>query len=735
MKNSTWQIQRCQALIPHVIVVLWLVYLGVMIWQHAIQSVQPPNYDPLKYIQKAMNFWKAVDQGELFNPLNIEPAVRPPGTILMSYPFGFSDDFRGYHFRSVFLPILCMVFAVYLASGIPRTLTDGWGVAAAAILFSAIPTFYNFDLSEINYRPSFWGLVDNFQGGIAALAMAGYIRSLKARSLLWLLLGASIGSFTLLIKPSGLMIMALLTLVWLIVVILEGWWAHRHQQSVLNLRRYVIIGGLQTFLIYAVVVLFCIFSNYFSKESFAYARQALGVMRSVLKVPPSDIFYLVFSSFGIAFVLWVLVNGLHLILNFSRRNERKNGLSVRQVGLILSVLAVWCLGTWYWLIVQSGGSQVRYFFPFLMMGMVCIIPISSHVFQYCHLWMRRAILVLCFAPMFNIGVLLALESPAIAWQRFTGVNVSVGKDKEEVNQACVFLDELKNRKMSANLFSFFSGVLPDSFIMVGAYQELVWPDLPVFKTASMVDWVNGFVVKTDQLLNADYILVRKDLNSMAEKLNGRMIDTSDAENILFQAWLSSLDINAGVKPFSEGSVLRLLEIVDRKAFEYAVATFMSEKFWRPEFIAANSPPRWSNKAGVSEYAKEPAATEIVFGDAYQLHVLSLHRLGTGLKIELWWEKLLCEGPNSQQIMFFHLVDPSGKMLMDFYLPLDKYYPPFDDRRWRYGTVTVDQPLPDDATAVAFGIFSPDHRFLMPDKGVQDWNGIRVLVPIPINESK
>src|SRR5450759_3536200 len=104
-----------QPWLPHLLVIIWLLYLAVAIWQRALHSAQPPLFDPLSYMQKALYFWRAVEQGTLVNPFSLEPSVRPPGTILMSYPFGFSPDFRGFYFRSVFLPILCVVAAVYIA--------------------------------------------------------------------------------------------------------------------------------------------------------------------------------------------------------------------------------------------------------------------------------------------------------------------------------------------------------------------------------------------------------------------------------------------------------------------------------------------------------------------------------------------------------------------------------------------------------------------------------------------
>ena len=729
MKDTTGYPLRCQAVIPHAIVILWLIYLGAMIWQHDIQSVQPPHHDPLTYMEKAMNFWKAVDQGKLFNPLNIEPTARPPGTILMSYPFGFSSDYKGFLFRSVFLPILFIVIAVYMAAGIPRTSSEGWGIAAVSILFSAIPMFYNFDFNEINSGSTHWGLVDNFQAGIAALAAAGFVKSLKARSLIWLMWGAFFGSFALLIKPSGLMIMALLTATWLIVVIVDCLWARKYQQPDSDLHRYVVIGGILTLLIYSVVVLVCFFSNYFSTENFGYAKRAMKVMGEMLKVPPLQVISLLFGSAGIAFVVWVLGKGVLIIYYCFSCNDRYNPLSAIRVGLLLSTPVIWSLGVWYWLVVQTGGNQVRYFHPFFLMGAICMIPISLYIFQYSHRWIRLAELVLCFLPALNIGALLALESPSIQWQRLTGVSVSVGKDREEVNQAYAFLDELRRRNMGANLYSFYLGALSDIFVTVGIYEGMVKLDLPVFKTVLSADWLRGFIIRTDQLLDVDFILIRKDLGLLSENIFDRQIDTYISECIVFQAWLCGLNGNAGLKTVSDGRVLRVIEIIDRKAFAYAVESFVAAHSWRPEFIAANSQRQWSNEADVSGYAGNLAAKEIDYEGIYTLHALVLRHADTGLKVELWWEEMRHENANRQRYMFFHLVDRSGKILHDLYLPLDNYVPPFDNRRWRYGSITFEQPLPNEATSLAFGIFRPNHDFLLPDKGVRDWGGIRVLVPV------
>src|SRR5436305_4338250 len=104
-----------RTILPPAVAVLWLLLLALEMWPMVQQSVQPPVYDTLTYFQKAKNFWAAVSMLKLTNPLNLEPVFRPPGTILMSYPVGFTNDFHGFYFRSIFIPILLLVAAVYCA--------------------------------------------------------------------------------------------------------------------------------------------------------------------------------------------------------------------------------------------------------------------------------------------------------------------------------------------------------------------------------------------------------------------------------------------------------------------------------------------------------------------------------------------------------------------------------------------------------------------------------------------
>ena len=48
---------------PHVLVITWVVFLAMTIWQHALASVQPPWGDAVSYLWKAASFWNAYSSG------------------------------------------------------------------------------------------------------------------------------------------------------------------------------------------------------------------------------------------------------------------------------------------------------------------------------------------------------------------------------------------------------------------------------------------------------------------------------------------------------------------------------------------------------------------------------------------------------------------------------------------------------------------------------------------------
>jgi hypothetical protein len=716
--------------LPHVLVACWLLYLGGSIWQHVLHSVQVPLYDAISYMQKAVNFWQSVDKGLFPNPLNLEPTGRPPGTILMSYPLGLTPDFRGFHFRSVFLPILSIVAAVYIVAGMVQVKASGWRVAAMAFLFSSLPMFYWMDWNDERNSTNGWGMVDNFQAGIAAMAVAAVLKSQMTRSRLWLLFGALLASFTLLVKPSGLMVMALTFLIWLMMITFEWIQALRLQRSASALRAYAFSGVAIILVVYIFVIVLCVFSNYFSAGNFDFARQALAVLRkSGLYSSFLPFFH---KSLGEAMPLWVIGMSLLLIHQMFVAREGDKGTVLKASVLLLAAIVTWISGAWYWLVVQSGESQIRYFYPFMLMGCICVGSAALHVWPRIGRPAGLILTAVCFLPALNMAALLAAgDSPSSRWQYMTGVSVSVGGDREEVSQAYTFLEEVRKTKKDARIY-FFANTMPTHiFACVGIYEKMMKPDLAGFSPVHPVHWTRGFAVRIDELLDCDYILVHKySDNHIKRDLPSRHGDAFESESRAFENWVFTLNERSGLEIASDGRQLRLLRIADRAALNRAIDQFIPTREWRPEFKAANRPMWWNTDTVKAAYGN-PAAEDIGFGGVYKLHALAINRVEQGITIDVWWEELHHEEANNQRYMFFHLVDKSGKIIYNQQIELFPYRPLDAEKRWRHGSTTFYGVLPDgNLTSLAFGIYQPSGQFLLTDKQMpSDWEGRRVLIPL------
>jgi hypothetical protein len=724
--------------VPHILVICWIAFLWATIWDHASRSVVPPVYDPLGYLQKGINFWQSINHGQYVNPLNIVPASRPPGTILMSAPFGYPVALHWFYFRSVFFPLVCIVAAVYMAAGKSKSLAARWGIAATALLFSSLPMFYHFELIASMPNLMRFGLVDNFQAGVAAMAAAAFVRSLTNGSLRWLFAGGGMAAFTLLIKPSGVGVMALLGISWAMVATLEWFEARNRPEDSIGLKRYLAFGFILLSVIYSMVIVVCVKSQYLSAENFSFARKVLATAKDVLAVPLSEIPLLFHYSTGEAILIWTI--GIVILFglfwhNFDGLNDK---MLFKMVGFLASATIIWSGGIWYWLVVQSGGNQIRYFYPFFLMGIVFVVPLFVHIWLRSDKWLRLVMVMVCFLPAVNMGLILVQKDPSIVWQKVTGVSVSVGKNSEVVKQAYDFLEMVRRRGENRNVYSFAGGIQAMIFENVGLYEKLVKPTSSTFITRHPIDWVNGFVTRLVDLLSSDYILfepVKDNIEIQSAMRLGHIKKFSD-ESRAFHAWLTQLTEQDGIKVVSDDSV-RLLEITDRLWFEHQITRFIAGRSWRPEFKAAN-PHRWWSASEVASYVnKEPAASDIRFGDLYKLHVIALSRVGKDIKIEFWWEELRHEDCNRQRRMFFHFVDSEGRIRSQQHISLAGYMPPHQDRRWRYGAIKFDPSIDSNISALAFGVWHPDSKvgILMADKGVRDWDGRRVVIPLNAGKEK
>jgi hypothetical protein len=374
----------------------------------------------------------------------------------------------------------------------------------------------------------------------------------------------------------------------------------------------------------------------------------------------------------------------------------------------------------------------------MLMGAIFGLPALLSAWPRVASWMRAALVVASIAGAANIGLLLmAGDSPSHAWQHATGVSVSVGYHREEVENANALLAKVRAAGKDARVYFTPTSAAPQAFLFVGAYEKAVHPKLPAFEPVSPMDWTRGFVVRTNELVDSDYIVTRKFEGRPAEsRFAAKEFTTFDAESNAFDGWLSTLDARAGLELVSDGKAVRVLRVADRELFAAAVRKFVSEHQWRPEFHAANrpAPPEWSDAQGIAEVLRPPYVGPVAFQDLYVVHAIRASEADNGVRVDVWWEEAKHEPANGQRYLFLHLVDEKGTILQALQIPLFPYAPPSPDKRWRHATATFHDVLPNPTIrALAFGIYEPQRKDggLISSTGNArvDWGGKRNIIAI------
>jgi hypothetical protein len=206
-----YSIRQFVSILPELIVVGWLAFLAFATWEHAKHAEMPPIWDAYTYYEKSQNAWTALSQNKSISSLlNVPPAVRPPGTILMAYPFGFVPDFRGFYFRSIYTAICLLVAAIYLAiwqRGMRSSLR--WLLATSTIAATTFGGFWHFEPPGL-HSPVYWGLVDSFFAGIAAISAAAGIRYARDRKFIWAIVAIIFSVICPFVKPVGMGVMLVL---------------------------------------------------------------------------------------------------------------------------------------------------------------------------------------------------------------------------------------------------------------------------------------------------------------------------------------------------------------------------------------------------------------------------------------------------------------------------------------------------------------------------------------------
>ena len=576
---------------PLLIVCLLVAVVGFGMRERSSRAIAPPIYDALSYFDKGEATWKALKQGKIFGTLNVEPTRRPPGTTLMSFPFGFNPDFHGFLFRSVFIPIFVWGLALGIAiRPVAKSSSARWlGMGLVAALLS-MPMFYHFE-PRIDYPGTdLWGFQDTFFAALAALAVAVLVTAARKRSILLLMVGTVAGAWTILVKPTGILLMPVCLWFWALELGARNWPLQTAWRSDPIFRRHVYFGLCFQLALYSFISWICFHSEYLSEKNIAVGILGLKVLIEMEKGSRwQDVVFLgIRTAFGWH---WFIMIGILIFVStftaLKRVGSRKvEPADIRLFGALLALSG----GVAWWILFAGGPDSIRYIYPFALVALVIVAP--DFVAMGARLpakWSAVLGLVLAI-PLALIGAALHRKH-SLGIERLLSINLATGQFAEEVKIAEYLLGQARaggneivkvyNLPRTGPLYGVVEGVWD--------LRQMADPRLPALYSYGPEDWEHLPTVRRRQLTGASYVFFEPFPKAEAEAiLSGYMsVPDFEVEVAIFTAWLDTLGESEGVQE-GKGRSPRVLKVVDPKKFDAAYCNFVAQRHWRDYFLKENT---------------------------------------------------------------------------------------------------------------------------------------------------
>jgi hypothetical protein len=563
---------------------VWLGLLAAAILLHTHVSAQAPIYDAFSYYQKAHNFWETMRAGKLFNPLNVEPSFRPPGTVLMSYPFGFDPDPRGFYFRSIYFPNCLLFLSVLIAAyRIEDDFRARLRTILTAIFFTTITLPYHFEFGAGGDRQVYWGLVDSFLTGLAAVAAACAWRGTApaARIWSWAMAAGFASALSILVKPSGVLVAAVAGLAWVafalgaLVDCREPGAARRR----LALRLFVGAGLIA--LIDAAAVAAAIKSHYLSHENLAYGQGAIAIMKAELSLPLSLLWRVVNAGLGGAFVLWAALDLMICLWRLSVKDSAP--MTVKGIVACLASAAALIFGAWFWFLGSGGANQIRYFAPFFVMAMIWLVPVAMEAWNRVPSLLTLSLSSVMAAAALNLIALLLVPSPSVAWQQFAGVGVTADFPSQTLEAFRRLVAQNRAKPVHLYIMSFgdndaiLDSLVDQRWLLDHGSQSLL--------LQRPVDWQRSSTIRIAEIGATDMLLINPPQARPAPA--GEKVNNLSEEQGVLTAWADKLDVSDGVSVFFSAPSAKILTVTDRVKFRESLRRLVARYDWDSTFTEAN----------------------------------------------------------------------------------------------------------------------------------------------------
>ena len=566
---------------------LFLCIAAAGIHRKAQATVAPPIYDPLSYYSKAESVSTAIGHGE-FNLLNVGNPGRPFGSTLLLYPFGFKPSIKGYIFRSTFVPII--LWGLALGACFWPLVKSKTGLLVALSICTGmltLPLFYQFEINDefiqaYGTNLGGWGLVDALLGSVAGLAVALLLNGMRTRNFLVVTASWIVSGFTLFIKPSGMLVMAItigIALIELIgqIMMRPSDWRNSLKFSGKSLGVAVAL--------FALVVTSSIKSNYLASETIAYFKNATSIIVNMFRDIPKFSFFRAFIPCVIGWwwffpmIIFAFYCAARIVFSGLRREVLP--LALRVFGLLVFVTS----GVW-WLIYLAG-PQHRYLYFLIQMMIVWFIPDLFECLRRAKIRFNVAVFSYCLIPAVLLLTALCSRHPSTGLQKLLGVNLSVGQYAQESTIGRSLLDESSKLGRVLEIYSIGGS-------RVGVIEMIDWVQsvdhgnaAHQFHVMRPLDWVSNPGIKVHEVLQSDFMLL-EDVAAVAPKLNPITVENWPVEVQEFKqfAYAACKDNANGVVLVSDGSV-KLLRILEKQKFADAVSAWAKSIQWRNDFPERN----------------------------------------------------------------------------------------------------------------------------------------------------
>ena len=569
---------RIASLLPLAVLVT---FVSAVIHKAAL-AVAPPLYDSLSYYWKALSLARALGAGAWDTVMQAAPANRPPGLLPLYWVLGLVGDpfqYRAFYAMNMVLPVVLWTAACWIS--IPVRVarrTACWRRAALVAALALLPMFLQFEFDPEVQQGAYWGMQDTALASIAALALALLSRSLQQGSITLAALGFLLSAFSIMIKPSGVLVMLGCTGFWIIEGVLRWYWSESGEQRAQQ--RLLFTSGLVAAVAFQSTLFgIAYFSPYLSRQVIA---QAVVLEMFGKSGPWSSILELCRAALGVAWGPLVVTSVLLAGAVLAIRRTRLVIVALCRLGCAVVIL----FGALYWWL-RMAGPIPRYMYPFICMSLVLALPSLWFAWGLCvprasARWLARGLAAIAVAQVALVATPFRVPAQ-VQWN--LGVCLGTGQHSDCVEAGQFIVAQAASMPKPA---VFMQADMYERLALVGSWLRLRNLEAArSFRIEEPFAWKSGNVLSRTQLLSAQFV-VRDRSRERPMPQAGFSVSTFEAELEILNAWLPTLAGAEGVRQVQFGDIM-ILQVEDSAAFARSFDALVKSGgyVWRSEFLAHN----------------------------------------------------------------------------------------------------------------------------------------------------